>query len=60
MLLNEQSLGMLKAEKHLKMADMADKVSAAVQAEGTVSAKTFKVMILGAVKDAKENEKKSQ
>ena len=51
---------MIKAEKRLAMANKADKVSAAVQAEGTASAKTIKVMIQDEVKDAKENEKKPQ
>ena len=48
---------MLKAEKRLTMTDKADKVSAALQAEGTASARTIKVMIVDAVKYAKENEK---
>ena len=51
---------LLKAEKRLTVTDKADKVSAAVQAEGTASARTIKVMIQDAVKDANDNEKKSQ
>ena len=58
-LLNEQSLRLLKVEKRLTMTDKADKVSAAVQAEGTASARTIKVMIQDAVKDANNNDKKS-
>ena len=49
---------MLKVEKHLNMTDKTDRVSAAVQAEGTVSAKTIKVMIFNTVKSEKPNKKK--
>ena len=56
-LLNGQSLRMIKAVKCLTMADKADKVSAALQADGTTIARKIKVMIVDAVKDAKENEK---
>ena len=59
-LLIEQSLRILKAEKRLTMTDKADKVSVALQAEGTASARTIKLMIVDVVKDAKENEKKSK
>ena len=61
-LLNEQSLRLLKAEKRLTMSDKADKVSAALQAEGTASAKTIRVMVQNAVKEANvkdRNPKKS-
>ena len=59
-LLNEQFLRMLKTEKRLTMKDKAGKVSAALQAEGTASARTTKVIIVDALKDAKKNEKKSK
>ena len=42
------------------MKGKADKVSAAIQAEGTASSKTIKVMILNAVTQAKEDERKNQ
>ena len=58
-LLNEQFLRMLKTEKRLTMADKADKVSAALQTEGTANAKTIKVMIVDVVKDAKEKKRRS-
>ena len=58
--LDEQSLRIIKAEKRLSMKGKADKVSAAIQAEGTASSKTIKVMILNAVTQAKEDERKNQ
>ena len=57
---NEQSLRLLKAEKRLTMSDKADKVSAALLAEGTASAKTIKVMVQDAVREASEKDKKSK
>ena len=39
------------------MKGKADKVSAAMQAEGAASAKTTKVMVFDAVKQANEDEK---
>ena len=42
------------------MTNKADKASAAVQTEGTASARTIKVMVQDAVKDAKDIDKKSQ
>ena len=57
---NEQSLRLLKAEKRLTMSDKADKVSAALLAEGTASAKTIKVMVQDAVREASEKDKNSK